>query len=127
MYQFGADESTLRGSWENGNITSGKWVLQDGTVSRSFFFLFPSSWFYEISEEFSLLNRDVLLRRASQLALQVYTGTFKDGRVMGSGVYEFPNGITQKGEYVEVPRGEDAEESEEPPALKWIGNSVLAC
>ena len=28
MYEFGADSSTMHGTWEEGNITEGKWVFK---------------------------------------------------------------------------------------------------
>lgn len=28
MYQFGADSSTMHGTWEEGTITEGKWIFK---------------------------------------------------------------------------------------------------
>ncbi|CAN0093163.1 unnamed protein product, partial [Scytosiphon promiscuus] len=32
MYQFGADDSTMHGTWVDGTIAEGTWVFKDGTV-----------------------------------------------------------------------------------------------
>ncbi|CAN0479102.1 unnamed protein product [Ectocarpus sp. 12 AP-2014] len=55
----------------------------------------------------------------------VYTGRFDGGRPKGEGTFAFPSGISQQGFY-EAVAAEDADE-EEPPALLWRGQSVVAC
>lgn len=56
----------------------------------------------------------------------VYTGRFEGGRPKGEGKFEFPTGITQLGFYEVVAAEEDADE-DEPPALLWRGQSIVAC
>ena len=55
----------------------------------------------------------------------VYTGRFEGGRPRGEGKFDFPSGISQHG-FFEAVVAEDADE-EEPPALLWRGQSVVAC
>lgn len=55
----------------------------------------------------------------------MYTGRFQGGRPKGEGTFAFPSGISQQGFY-EAVVAEDADE-EEPPALLWRGQSVVAC
>lgn len=55
----------------------------------------------------------------------MYTGRFEGGRPKGEGKFVFPSGISQQGFY-EAVVAEDADE-EEPPALLWRGQSVVAC
>lgn len=56
----------------------------------------------------------------------VYTGRFEGGRPAGEGTFSFQSGITQSGRYEVVKAEEDADE-DEPPALVWRGESVVAC
>lgn len=56
----------------------------------------------------------------------VYTGRFEGGRPKGEGEFAFPSGISQLGYYEALTPGEDADE-EEPPALLWRGQSIVAC
>lgn len=35
MYQFGADDSTMHGTWVDGTITEGKWVFKVTTPTHA--------------------------------------------------------------------------------------------
>ena len=75
-----------------------------------------------------ILPHPAIQSRAPCMASQdgtVYTGRFEGGRPKGEGTFVFPSGITQQGFY-EAVVAEDADE-EEPPALLWRGQSVVAC
>jgi hypothetical protein len=78
---FARDESQLVGTWAKGAMTTGKWVLKDGT-----------SWH----------------------------GPFKNSKPLGRGVFYFPNGTVQEGEYVQEGDQDD------PESLKtfWRGGAV---
>jgi hypothetical protein len=59
-----------------------------------------------------------------------YEGEFKLGRPIGEGRFEFVNGISQEGEYVEVKNEEDEGGGEEgellPPNVTWKGQSIVS-
>ncbi len=82
-YVFAKDRSQLVGDWNNGSLTAGKWVFEDGTN---------------------------------------YHGQFRNNKPIGKGVFYFPNGNQQEGEYVEV--GDD-EDEEAPKTLVWRGGAVV--
>ena len=48
-------------------------------------------------------------------------GGFKDNKPLGKGVFYFPSGNAQEGEYVEE---RNAEDEEAPPKLTWRGGPV---
>lgn len=79
------------GTWKQGSIETGKWILKDGT-----------SWH----------------------------GSFRGNRPFGRGVFYFPNGNMQEGEYAEEAAGDDEEEPDEdeeggPKKVVWMGGKVV--
>merc|ERR1711988_147965 len=56
-----------------------------------------------------------------------YTGTFKGGKPIGEGSFEFPSGIKLDGEYV-VPKTEGEEDGEEDSNVtpSWVGKPVYS-
>jgi hypothetical protein len=62
-----------------------------------------------------------------------YDGTFKLGRPIGAGRFEFVNGIVHSGEYVvqKAAEGEEEEPAEgeapRPPNVAWKGQSIVSC
>lgn len=59
-----------------------------------------------------------------------YEGEFKLGRPLGEGRFEFLNGISQEGEYVETKGEEEEEVGEEgepvPPNVTWKGHPIVS-
>ncbi len=49
-------------------------------------------------------------------------GPFKSSRPLGRGVFYFPNGLVQEGEYVQT--GDDADDPDAPLATVWQGGAV---
>ena len=61
-----------------------------------------------------------------------YEGSFKLGRPVGPGRFEFVNGIVHSGEYVQQKVAEEEEEPAEgdaprPPNVAWKGQSIVSC
>lgn len=60
-----------------------------------------------------------------------YDGSFKLGRPLGAGKFEFVNGIVHSGEYVAQKLAEDEEPAEgdapKPPNVTWKGESIVSC
>lgn len=58
----------------------------------------------------------------------VFPGSFKLGRPLGEGKFQFKNGYSQEGTFVEVKGGEeeDPEAGAKPPNVEWKGKSIVA-
>lgn len=60
-----------------------------------------------------------------------YDGTFKLGRPVGVGRFEFVNGIVHNGEYVQKKVADEEEPAEgdapRPPNVTWKGQSIVSC
>ena len=56
----------------------------------------------------------------------VYKGGFAKGKPVGAGAFSFTSGVSQPGEYVSKPIGEDEDPESAPADPTWSGSSVYS-
>ena len=56
----------------------------------------------------------------------VYKGGFQGGKPAGPGSFSFTSGVSQSGEYVVKPAGEDEDPDAPPADPTWSGSSVYS-
>merc|ERR1719478_656088 len=75
-----------------------------------------------IAEVMSRIDHKFDLMYAKRAFVHHYVGQFRNNKPIGKGVFYFPNGNQQEGEYVEVG---DEEDEEAPKTLVWRGGAVV--
>lgn len=107
-YIYKASQDIFTGTWVEG-VKSGNGAYQFGADSS----YLKGNWVDGSISEGTWEFKDG----------SVYTGHFKNGKPVGTGVFKLPNGISQKGEYVWKTNEED---EEAPPTITWNGAPIVS-
>lgn len=110
-YTYAKTKDIYSGTWVN-NKKQGEGCYEYGEDSSKL----QGTW-----ENGSFVSGDWLLEGAGS-----YSGKFQSGKPVGPGTFKYANGITQDGEYVAPPAGEDDDEDAPAGDPKWNGKPVYS-